>query len=82
MSDGTSCVGYTGGYGLHTYCVNVTTPDGRVVAPVACVTTEPGRKLKIEDTTTITRGASQHNNIDINKHLNLHLPAAHLPTFT
>ena len=50
------CVGYTGGYGLHTYCVNVTTSDGRVVAPVACVTTEPGRKLKIEDATAITRG--------------------------
>ena len=39
------CALFTGGDGLQTYCVNVTTNDGRLTALPACVTTQPGRKL-------------------------------------
>ena len=38
------CALFTGGDGLQTYFVNVTTNDGRLTALPACVTTEPGRK--------------------------------------
>lgn len=38
------CASFTGGYGLQTYRVTVTTSDGRLTALPAYVTTEPGRK--------------------------------------
>ena len=38
------CAFFTGGYGLQTYHVNVTTSDGRLTALPTCVTTKPGRK--------------------------------------